>query len=489
MEMNITMSQDSSDSSGVDPNSSLLEVHSVDFVPHSERHGSARSLFTLWFGANAMGVTLLTGSLAILTNLSLTWSVVAIAIGTLLGSVFVAYHSAQGPVLGLPQMIQSRAQFGMFGANVPLLVVVLMYLGYYGGGAVLAGQAVGELFGVSDKIGIVAISAVSVVLVAFGYNLLHKVAKIITPLFIVTFAILTVSLAAHWSGGGGREVAPSGFSSTGFFLILGIVAAYHITYGPYVADYSRYLPASTSHRATFWYSYAGISLAGIWLMALGAAVQFAYTKLDFVPALAAAGDATGAWFRVLVLVVFIVGLVNIGALNIYGAAMSSLTIVTSYLREWTPTLALRLSFMLGLGAIGTLGASLVSGDFITAYENFIFFLITFLVPWSAINLVDFYVVRQGQYSINALFQPDGEYGRYSKQGLSAYLIGCLALVPFISTDFYTGPIAARLGFDLSWLVGLVIPGLLYAVICRATGLRASVGLSADAPAADALGKN
>lgn len=465
----------------------LLEVHSVNFVPLAERHGSAKSLFSLWFGANAMGVTLLTGSLAILTDLSLLWSVLAIGIGTLVGSVFVAYHSAQGPVLGLPQMIQSRAQFGVYGANLPLLVVVAMYLGFFGGGAILAGTAVGELVGLDIKVGIFLTSVASLVLVAFGYDLLHKVAKVITPVFIVVFAVLTISLAANWPGEQGRVVADSGFSSTGFFFILGIVAAYHITYGPYVADYSRYLPEGTSHSATFWYTYAGIALAGIWIMALGAAVQIGYSQFGLVQALAAAGDATGGWLRLLVLLVFILGLVNIGALNIYGAAMSSLTIVTSYMRDWQPTQRLRLAFMVGLGLVGTVGASLLSGDLITSYENFIFFLIAFLVPWSAVNLVDFYVIRRGHYSIRGLFDPDGEYGRYNMQGLLAYVLGCAALFPFISTVFYTGPVAEELGFDLSWLVGLVVPGLLYVAICRATGVRSSMAaLATPRTTADAL---
>lgn len=464
-----------SQSAGPGPDTRLLEAHSVDFIPHSERHGSPRSLFSLWFGANAMGVTLLTGSLAVLTDLSLTWSVVAIAIGTLIGSVFVAYHSAQGPVLGLPQMIQSRAQFGFFGANLPLLVVVAMYLGFFGGGAVLAGDAVGELFGFGTKAGILLTSLVSLVLVTFGYNLLHLVAKVITPLFIVTFAALSVSLAANWPGAGDRPVAESGYSNTGFFFILGIVAAYHITYGPYVADYSRYLPADTSHRSAFWYTYAGISLAGIWIMGLGAAVQIAYSHLGLIQALAAAGEPAGAWLRVLVLIVFIVGLINIGALNIYGAAMSALTIATSFMRDWRPTQALRLTFLIGLGAVGVFGASLVSGDLITSYENLIFFLTAFLIPWSAVNLVDFYVIRRGHYGVESLFDPDGEYGRYNGRGLAAYLVGCAALAPFISTAFYTGPIATRLGFDLSWLVGLVVPALVYVLICRSTGPRPGVG--------------
>lgn len=41
----------------------------------------------------------------------------------------MALHSAQGPRLGIPQMIQSRAQFGFCGAILPILLVILMYVG------------------------------------------------------------------------------------------------------------------------------------------------------------------------------------------------------------------------------------------------------------------------------------------------------------------------------------------------------------------------
>lgn len=459
---------------GPDSAGPLLESRSVDVIPDDERYGSARALFSLWFGANAMGVTLLTGSLAILTDLSLFWCFIAIAIGTLFGSIFVAYHSAQGPVLGLPQMIQSRAQFGFFGANLPLLVVVAMYLGFFAGGAILAGDATAELFGMSTKAGIVITSIASAVLVVFGYDLLHKVAKVITPVFILAFAVMTVVLIANWPGEGDRVVAAHGFSTTGFFFILGVVAAYHITYGPYVADYSRYLPRSTSHASTFWYTYAGISLAGIWIMMLGAALQIGYSKLSIVQALATGGDSAGAWLRILVLLVLIVGLVNIGALNIYGGAMSSLTIATSFMRDVRPTRALRIGFMLSLGIIGTVGASLLSGDLISSYENFIFFLIAFLIPWSAINLADFYIVNKGHYELKALFDPRGRYGLINGPGIFAYLVGCAALAPFISTVYWTGPIAKHLGYDLSWLVGLVVPAALYVFVCRVWRTRTSV---------------
>lgn len=48
---------------------------------------------------------------------NLLWSLIAIIGGVLLGTFFMAFHSAQGPQLGLPQMIQSRPQFGYVGAR------------------------------------------------------------------------------------------------------------------------------------------------------------------------------------------------------------------------------------------------------------------------------------------------------------------------------------------------------------------------------------
>ena len=45
---------------------------------------------------------------------------VADALGIAVGTVFMAFHASQGPWLGLPQMVQSRAQFGYRGVIVPV---------------------------------------------------------------------------------------------------------------------------------------------------------------------------------------------------------------------------------------------------------------------------------------------------------------------------------------------------------------------------------
>ncbi len=107
-----------------------VEKRSIDFIPETERHGEPRSLLFVWFGANANITTVAAGVLPVSLGLNLFWSALSILLGSLIGAIFMASHSAQGPRLGIPQMIQSRAQFGVFGAIVPLLFVMFIYLGF-----------------------------------------------------------------------------------------------------------------------------------------------------------------------------------------------------------------------------------------------------------------------------------------------------------------------------------------------------------------------
>ena len=62
------------------------------------------------------------------------------------------------------------------------------------------------------------------------------------------------------------------------------------------------------------------------------------------------------------------------------------------------------------------GAIAYQSTFLTSYYNFILFLLYLLVPWTSINLVDFYLVRHGHYDVPSFFRQDGgEYGRFQWQ--------------------------------------------------------------------------
>jgi nucleobase:cation symporter-1, NCS1 family len=439
-----------------------IETRSIDFIPANERQGRARDLLTLWFGANAMAITLVTGGVAATLGIGLVWSSLAIVTGAAIGSIFVAYHSAQGPQLGLPQMIQSRAQFGFYGANIPMVIVVAMYLGFYAGGAVVGAEALSSLLGAKPWIGVAAVSALSLVLVIFGYKMLHLIGRIVTPLYVLSFALLTFALVKNWHTFPGVSTVSLGkFALTPFMAIVSIVAAYQISYGPYVADYSRYLPESTSSSQAFWYTYAGIFASTVWIMVLGAGIQVAFAADDTVGGAAKVAGSLGSWSRSITLVTVIAGIANINAFNIYGAMMSSLTIATSFLRKLRVGRSARAGFIVAATVLGALLAAAASQNFISAFENFVFFIITFLIPWSAVNLVDYYAIRKGAYVASDLFTPNGRYGSFNVIGFVSYACGALAQVPFIDQDFYKGFAAARIGFDVAWIVGLGVSGLLY----------------------------
>jgi len=112
-----------------------------------------------------------------------------------------------------------------------------------------------------------------------------------------------------------------------------------------------------------------------------------------------------------------------------------------------------------------------SGDFINRFGDFLALLLYLFTPWTAINLVDFYVVRKGHYSIREIFNPRGMYGRWNWRGLLAYGIGFLVMIPFFSTEAYQGPVARALGgADIAMLVGLPVAAAVYLLACRSLNL-------------------
>ncbi|MBE8593772.1 cytosine permease, partial [Pseudomonas sp. MAFF 301449] len=91
----------------------------------------------------------------------------------------------------------------------------------------------------------------------------------------------------------------------------------------------------------------------------------------------------------------------------------------------------------------------------------------FLVPWTAVNLADFYVVRKGRYAISDIFNPAGIYGRWSSAGLVAYFLGLAAMIPFMSLGFYQGAISLMLdGADIAFVIGLAVSAFVYCAMSR-----------------------
>lgn len=462
-----------------------VERRSIEFIPLAERHGSVRSLFTVWFGGNMQVTAISAGALGVILGLPLPWAIVALAIGNLLGGVVMALHSAQGPKLGIPQMIQSRAQFGMIGAVVPLILVLLMYVGYFASSAILGGSALADWWGVSPDVGIIIVAALCAVLAVYGYQLIHRFERWISLISGLGFLYLSIVLIRNNNVGAAWHAPGSAATAGTFILVVAVAATWQITYAPYVADYSRYLPQETSKTSAFWWTYAGSVIGTMWMMAFGclavalAARAFNNGSVSFIVGQAASGTH---WLFVIIIVL---GVIAADVLNLYGIFMSSTTTITAF-RPLRIERGARLGFVLGGAVVGTVVAIVGRTNFITNFENFILFLAYFLIPWTAINLADFYLVRREHYDIAAIFNPRGIYGLVSWRTMITYLVAIAAEVPFISTSFYTGPMVGDLGgADISWIIGLVVAVVLYAALMWRKGQqeRLSVGSVEEVTAA------
>lgn len=443
-------------------NRSSVEQRSIDYIPANERHGSPRSLLFVWFAANTSVTAVVTGALFVILGNTALWSIPAILIGNIVGGFFTSLHSAQGPTLGVPQMIQSRAQFGYFGAILPLVLALMIYLGFYATGLVLGGQAIANLFHVSPQSGSIVFALMSTVLAIFGYRHIHRFSHIASILSAVVFAGLFFKLITE--PGASDALRAGAFGMAPFVLGVSLAASWQLTFGPYIADYSRYLPEPIPKRVTIGWTFAGSVVGGSLAMTIGAfaaAIGGKAFSSDQVGYLADLGGGLSA----VVLLAVICGKLTGNTLSSYGGYMSVATIVTSFTRQERLTLKHRMFFIGAISAIALTIALAATDNFLSNFTNFLLFLLYFMTPWSAVNLVDYYWVRHETYSVADLFTPDGKYGRFTASAFVAYALGVLVQVPFMNSSLYVGPIANWMGgAEVTWIIGLVVAGGLYYVL-------------------------
>lgn len=461
---------------------SRIEERSIDFVPERDRHGKVWQQIPFWFLGNFQILTLSIGFIGPALGLSFGWCALASVLGILAGTIVMAFHASQGPHLGLPQLIQSRAQFGFLGVIPILMAAVVTFVSVNIVMILVLREGLAAMFGWDEVLISVTASAIATVVAVFGHDWLHKTFRVLLYASLPLYLVLTVGSFF----GPGRETtstAPSpDFTLAGFLAFFSICTAWNIGYALYVSDYSRYLPSSTKTPSVIAAVFSGASASAIWLMVLGSWIATRATVFDPLTALRTTGDTIVDGFGSVLVVGAVLTLAAVMSLNTYSCTLTLLTGQDS-VRSKTPQMKARIITTIVL-SVATLAVSLaLPSSALTALNNSTLIIFYLLVPWSAINLIDYFVVRRGQYSVVDLFKIDGLYGRWSWRGLTAYITALLAAAPFLAFSFYTGPMADRLGgVDISFVVSLVVAGGIYLVATRSLDLeseRAAIQDHAD----------
>lgn len=462
----------------------LIERHSIDYVPLAERHGKVWHLWTVWFSGEAHLATLAVGILGITLGGNFLWTAVAVVAGCAFGTFFMAFHSTQGPQLGLPQMIQSRPQFGYIGALLVWAAALVAYIGFNAFNQVLAAQALHQLSAAvpaASPAAIATFAALAMLLAFVGYDTIHLAQRV--------FAYLMLAILAVFSLGGAfllrfppSQWDPAGFRTVPFLAEFFAAASYQLSWSIYVSDYSRYLPRDVGVRESFWWTYAGAFVGGAWMMLVGTVAAATAPGMDVAAAMQRAADDVMPGLGRVLLMGALLGLLTISALNFYGASLTLLSVADTC-RPLRSTVPKRLVSLVVAAVLATAIALVSSGNFVTAFADLLAVLLYLFTPWTAINLVDFYLVRKGHYSIREIFNPKGMYGRWNWRGLLAYGVGFVVMTPFFSTGLYSGPVARALGgADIAMLVGLPVSAAVYLLACRSFDTQRDRQLAADADA-------
>jgi NCS1 family nucleobase:cation symporter-1 len=435
-----------------------VETHHIDMIPAGARHGRPWQQAAFWAGANVNVFNVFLGGVVVSFGLTFWWAVIAIIAGTLAGALFIALHATQGPRLGVPQTIQSRGQFGFYGSAFLFPCVLLLNVGFIAAQLVIQAQsAQGVISSLTIPEWILILAVPATVIGIFGYRWIHRVMQV--TIVITALSVVVMFIQALRFGSLPAKETSMHAPTVGLFIAgAALLVIDMLSWAPFVSDYTRYLPVNTNGKRLFWAIYSGNVVATICACSVGAYLAALLPSVAEEGPVPAIGRISGKW----ALIVMALSLINSDTLNAYTGAFQVLALGNMWRRFKSVSVMLRVVPFVCVMAIGVVIAVIGYNNFVNNLSNFLQVLLAVFIPWSAVNLTDYFLVRRGNYDVTAFFIPNGVYGRFAWRGLLAYAIGLAAEWPFVSQLDYTGPLVKDLGgADISWIVGFFVAALVY----------------------------
>jgi NCS1 family nucleobase:cation symporter-1 len=447
-----------------------LEQRGIDYIPDAERKMKPSGLFWLWAGGVFNVEFLFYGTFIMSFGLSLTQAIVAVLIGNLF-YVFLGVASLQGPKTGTTALMVSRAPFGQNGNRLVALFNWVTQVGFEVEGVYFAVATVILLFqlhGVAHldaaaKVGIIIVMALLQMIVPLlGHATISKVLRYLAYVFIVFFAVMAgfTFNRLHLS----QFHHPAASFATWTTALVLLISVGGLGWTENGNDYSRYLPAGTAARKTFWSATLGAAIPSILLELLGV---LAYTITTKTAGIAQLGipQSFPSWFLTPFLIFAVFQLLSINTIDMYSSGVT-LQALGVPLKRWG-------TVILDTVVCAAITAYIVfHNTFYADFSGFLLYIVVWLAPWFGILITD-YLLRRRRYDAAALQANSG--GLYWRSGgvhvpaIVAQAIGMVAALMWINAQYafpsYIGPLSSHfpgleMG-DLSWLIGIVLGGGVY----------------------------
>ncbi|UTR09965.1 cytosine permease [Evansella sp. LMS18] len=382
-------------------------------TPKNERTMGFFSTFALWLAANVVITSVLTGMFFV-PDLPWSTAIWVIIIGSAIGAIPLALTGRIGTRTGLSTMVMTRAAFGQRGAILPSIVNTVVLIGWSWIQAYLAGlslnYAVSFATGYSNIPLFVILTQFLVVgITIYGHRKVEGLEKIVSIGMLLLSTVVFFQLFTRYEVGSLITMQVAQNPEISAIIAFDIVVATAFSWMSSVCDFNRYAKSETKAMAG---TYLGYILASLIAMGLGATVSgfsiLAGMEQTYDPTLLLAQYGFGF---VAAVVVFL-SVVSTNVMALYSASMSFMNIF-SKVSFWKPVAA--------IGVITILGA-LLQEALMASFFDFILLIATLFIPIFAIVLVDFFIIKKGNYDANDIVEDTkGLYQYQNGINISAYI--------------------------------------------------------------------
>jgi purine-cytosine permease-like protein len=390
-----------------------VESHGLDVIGDAERKGTPRTLFWPWFGANVSVLGLSYGAFALGFGISFRQALAAGAVGIVFSFLLCGFVAVAGKRGSAPTMVLSRAAYGVRGNRLPSVLSWILTVGWETVLCSLATLATATVFarlgwggGTGTKVvALGLVGALTVVVGVMGFDLIMRLQTVITVVTGV-LTVVYVGLVAdhiHWGTVG---ALPAGSAQEFIGALVFMMTGFGLGWVNAAADYSRYLPRTSSGRGVVGWTAFGASVAPLLLLVCGLLLAGSSARLST----AVAADPIGAlaallptWFLVPFAVVAVLGLVGGAVLDIYS---SGLALLSAGLRVPRCLAALADGVLMIAGSVYIV---FVADDFLGPFMGFLTTLGVPVAAWCGVMLADL-ALRRRDYDEGDLYRPHGRYG-------------------------------------------------------------------------------
>jgi purine-cytosine permease-like protein len=237
-----------------------VEKHGIEPIPAQDRSARPLDLFRLVFGGANTFATVVLGSFPILFGLSFKDALLATLLGVVVGGLILAPMAVFGPTNGMNNAVSSSGHLGVHGRVVGSFLSLLTAFAFFSisvwsSGDALVGGA-NRLIGLpqnpvtlSVAYGVFALLILTVCIYGFRFMLLvNKIAVVAASLlFLLGIFAFAGAFDPSYAGifGPAADAASNALFWPSFIGSALIVMSNPVSFGAFLGDWSRYIPAET----------------------------------------------------------------------------------------------------------------------------------------------------------------------------------------------------------------------------------------------------